>query len=189
MKLMKHTNHNYSFILLFITLLMFSNLAKTYGKNETPLDIDAFVVLLDMDRFDNEKQELHVDFVVHLIWKNIKPLHPQGSDTLNVNLDNIRKIQILNEVNLVRKGDITKILPDGRISLLIRYVGTVDQNLVFRNFPFDKQVFKINALLPHEKNYRFRLLSNKNKIVGNLSIPDWKVENYSLEPLEVTVND
>lgn len=187
MKPNKHSTHSHFFTILFIILLLSGHFAKTYGREKTPLNVDAFVVILDISKFNNEKQELNVDFVVHLTWENSKPLHPEGSDTLDANLDYIKKIQVLNEVNLTKKGEIAELLPDGRTSLLVRYVGTVDQNFGFKEFPFDKQVFKINILLPGTKDIRFRLLTDKDKIL-NRSIPDWNIKNPEMKPLELNVN-
>jgi len=53
-------------------------------------------------------------------------------------LNLIKNFQILNDAHLIKKGTETEIEPDGKISLHLRLLGTIKENIVFKEFPFHK---------------------------------------------------
>lgn len=173
---------------LFTVLFPFVKTTVVYGKTTDTLDIEAFIIIVDFMKFDDDKQQLHADFVVNLNWKHIKPIHPKGSDTLDANLDWIKSFQILNEASLVRKKPETEIEPDGKISLRTRFLGTINENLIFKDFPFDRQVFNIDIVFPTNRHFRLHLKDIKDKNVGPHSIANWTIEKSRLKPYELHIN-
>ncbi len=175
-------------ITIFIVLFSFVKTDPVRASTTDTLDIEAYIVVIDIKKFNDETQELNVDFVVNLLWKNIPPAHPKGADTLDANLNWISNLQIMNESDLTRKATEVEKEPDGRISLRSRYVGTVKENLVFKDFPFDRQAFRINIIFPTNKPFRLYLQSKKNKNIGPLTIANWTIEKTGLVPYELSVN-
>lgn len=134
--------------------------------------------LTDLTEIDDIKQTLTGDFAIRLTWTDTRLSQLHGCE---IALDKVwtPSVVILNSGRLInsRPREVT-ILPDGKVSYLQRYYGSIASYHNLREFPFDDQKFAI-TLFPIDLLENQVQLVNDQSFTGKrdlLNISDWKIK-------------
>jgi hypothetical protein len=166
------------------------------GKSKGPTEVSYYVFVLDIKDIDGSEQMFRANFFVELTWKDER-LIEDNKMMHKVLLEDAwsPRVIIANRVGFLPRSlpEVLQVFPDGRVRYAQRYVGELAQPLKLTNFPFDRHTFNIQFLssehtpdevkfvpghLEHDQSEEFFSGGISNK----LSVPDWKIESFHVEP-------
>ncbi len=139
------------------------------------------VRMVDLTEINDVAQTLTGDFAVVLSWTDPRLSHLQGCE---ISLDDVWSPGIVfgNSGRLFtsRPREVA-VGPDGRVSYIQRYYGTLASYHSLQEFPFDKQEIAV-SLLPLELSEEEVMLIADERVTGHsdrLNISDWTIEGTS----------
>ena len=163
------------------------------GNGEAATVVEFMVFVLDIDDISGAEQNFTTNVYLSLKWKDRRLIHEGGTETKDLEEVWNPRIMISNRQGLVRKSflDTVEVRTDGTVTYRQQYVGSMSQPLRLSEFPFDKHTFAIQFLAPGYNPEEVKFVPGRPRetvdIVGGgiykeLSVADWKILDYLIEP-------
>jgi hypothetical protein len=154
-----------------------------------PTEIRVLVYVIDVDEIDSANQTFSASVYVEARW-DVPALRHKGPGPLYRSLGDVWNPR-LTIVNLQQEWrsfpEAVEISPDGEVIYRQEVWGRVSQPLNLRNFPFDRQLLKIQlaAVGSNENDVKIVPLKRegrrKSGIGQQLSVPDFNVVSWKAE--------
>ena len=145
----------------------------------TPVEVG--ILMLDLIKIDDVGQGFVADVFVRAIWRD--PRLANANDTNCVVPSSAiwtPRVEIVNQRELTPKwADSVRITSDGEVLYRQRYYGTLSFNIDLTDFPFDRQVIPITAVVGESTE---NLSITADRVTGrseDLSIPNWEIGTAS----------
>ena len=178
-----------SFILIFIST--FSVLSQTSTRKEIdrpkadkgPTKVTVYAAILNINEIDAAAQTITCNVYFAATWKDPRLAHNSKMSIIKP-IDEIwnPQIVIVNRQNMIlTMPNEAEIQPDGTVIYRQRIFGQFSQNLDFRNFPFDRQNFKIvlAATDYNPEEIEFSLDSVQQTFISKeLTVKDWDILSF-----------
>ena len=164
------------------------------GPSTEPTRVAIGLYLLDLSVIDDAAQTLTVDFILWLRWRDPRLADPAAGQR------GLRLIEVWNpRVVIVNDRHLEKRLPDlvqvdgeGGVVYAQRFLGTVSSTANLADFPFDDQVFQIQAIAGGYTAEEIELAVEPGRTgrSARLSAVDWQVAALTGEtrPFEYTAD-
>ncbi len=151
----------------------------------TPTRVSVGLYIIDLQRIDNVKQTLAIDFLMAAQWEDPR-LASDARSWCRVDLDTIwhPDLLILNEENLAMElRENVDIDSQGNVFYAQRFIGTISAPLDLRNFPFDHQTLSIILV---DETYTadeltFTVNERRTGHADTFSIADWSLGPPTIE--------
>ncbi len=160
------------------------------GPANQPTQVAIGLYLLDLTKIDDAAQTLTVNFVLWLRWHDPR-LADESAGKRKLRLSDVwnPRIQVGNERSLERKlPDLVEVDAEGGVIYVQRMSGTISSAANLADFPFDTQVFEIQAFVGGFTREEVDLVIEPGRTgrSGRLSVLDWDVGPLTSEtfPLE-----
>lgn len=178
-----------SFILIFTSI--FSVLSQTSTRKEIdrplsdkgPTKVTVYAAILNINEIDAAAQTITCNVYFVTTWKDARLAHNSKMSIIKP-IDEIWNPQIVsvNRQNIIlTMPNNAEIQPDGTVIYRQRIFGQFSQNLDFKNFPFDKQKFKIvlAATDYNPEEIEFSVDSVQQTFISKeLTIKDWNILSF-----------
>jgi len=145
----------------------------------TPVEVG--ILMLDLIKIDDVEQGFVADVFVRAIWRD--PRLAGVNDTVCVVPSTAiwtPRVEIVNQRELTPKWkDRVRITPDGEVLYRQRYYGTLSFRTDLTDFPFDRQVIPVTAIVGEPTE---NLSITIDPVTGrweDLSIPNWEIGSKS----------
>ncbi len=151
-----------------------------------PTEIRFQAVLLDLREIDAKNQSFTANFFLAARWKDERLAHKEAGE-LALWLREVWNpwFQVLNQERISPTlPEIVRISPDGMVFFQQRYWGSFTQPMDFRDFPFDRHLFRIRIVAPGYRPDEVKWIADPHRpseLASSLSLPDWDVEGWRLE--------
>lgn len=190
-------------IVCFSLLFVFSTQAAIEEKKPEPIlsmsrpeadkgptKVYGGIWLIDIDSIDSSAQNFVANVFIILRWMDPRLADPRGIRIYNITQVWNPRIQISNEIGLVRRTfpEVVEVDKDGMVTYRQRFVGPFSQPLKLNDFPFDKQTFRLHFVSPGNAPTELEFirdpkwieagLPKAGGIAKDISLPDWTIENY-----------
>ena len=141
-----------------------------------PTEVAVAVYVIDIEAVDNAKQQYSADFVVDLIWSDLRLAGAPGRRSVH----EVWHPQVI----LFNQRGVSALLPemvevdlDGRVRYLQRYYGSLASPFDLRDFPFDTQALPITlvSIVYGPEEVRFVFASELSGRANRFSIAEWRV--------------
>ena len=155
----------------------------TEEEHPTQKQISVSILIVDIQKIDDVKQLMKIDFVIRLSWHD-PTLAGKYESIRRLNLKDIWSpdLALVNELNLVKKRkEIADIKPDGMVSYRQRYQGDLAIQIDYSDFPFDRHVFKIQLVAPLTEQIKFVTDSSFTGQSESFSIQDWIISKGEIQ--------
>ena len=144
----------------------------------TPTQVDMGVRLIDLTGIDDVNQSMTVDFAVIMSWMDPRLAELNGCV---VPLTSVWEpgIGVFNSGRLFRsEPEVVRISEGGQVTYSQRFFGTIATYHNLRNFPFDRQIFRISMypFLHSEKEIVLKVNEQVTGVRNILNISSWNVE-------------
>lgn len=143
-----------------------------------PTEVSVGIRMMDLTEINDVSQTLTGDFAVRITWTDPRLAHLEGCE---ISLDNIWSpgLVFVNSGRMFpsrpREADMG---PGGSVTYIQRYYGTLATYHNLRDFPFDKQSFRISLFSLEWGEKEVQLIVDE-KVTGRrepLNISDWTIE-------------
>ncbi|GJM15002.1 MAG: hypothetical protein DHS20C13_03290 [Thermodesulfobacteriota bacterium] len=161
------------------------------GNQDTALPIKVGIIVIDIDGIDGAQQSFVANFALIAEWKDPR---------LAADIDHIRimktediwtpYLQILNQQKLFETfPDQVQVLPDGTVSYVQRYWGTMSYPMNLEDFPTDKHFLQIKIVTVGKdaQHIKFSINEEKSGMSEVLTVTDWDITGWDTftEPMIV----
>jgi len=156
-----------------------------------PTEISMLVYVLDVDEINTVGQNFTANVFFEAQWHDERLAH-KGPGKITKSLDEVwnPNIQILNQQRVWSTfPEAVKITPEGDVKYSQRIWGSFSQPLKLKEFPFDRQTFKIMLLSPGYSPEKVKFIQDsefKSGMGESFSIADWVISNWKVEIKNVT---
>lgn len=165
-----------------------------------PTQVSVGIWIIDINSIDSAQQSFTADVAVVLQWKDLRLAHSGGGIT-HYPLDQIwnPRVVIGNESNSVnrRLADSAEVEADGTVTYRQLYVGSFNQPLRLKSFPFDKQTFQVLlaalrydpaevSFVPNQK-WVDAGLKQAGGIAPAITLPDLTIEKWDIRTFVYTL--
>jgi hypothetical protein len=151
-----------------------------------PAQVYSSLYILDIGNVNDQAQQFTADFVVELRWKD--PRLAASGQSCRYSLNDVWHpwVQIFNQRELAdRLQRQVMVDPEGAVSYVQRYYGTLGSPLDLRLFPFDQQRLPISLVSFYESE-QVELVFNE-ELTGrdqNFSVAGWSIAGGKAETYE-----
>lgn len=153
------------------------------NADKGPTEVQATLVLIDIDEIDSAKQNFAANIFVGFSWKDPRLSH-KGAARVRYTLDDIwhPQMQILNRGgSKLGNETIIKVSTDGTVLLIQRFVSTFSNPLDLKDFPLDSQTLRIDFISVGYTPDEITLVNNPeedSRISEEFALPDWHVQSW-----------
>ena len=141
-----------------------------------PTEIEVGIYVNDIIKVDGAEQLLTADFFLVQRWRDPGQA---GGEPRSVPSDSVwmPNVQVVNEARLFTKlPDLIEVDAEGNLRKTQRYVGTLTNRLALRDFPFDRQLFRIEvATGKTREQVQFRSAEDMTGQRSEFTIADWMI--------------
>jgi len=120
------------------------------GEPGSPVAVEVGLFVVDLAELDETKEELAVDFLLYVAWKDDRLAASNRGGSLEdcvVHLDDVwhPELQFVNRRSLQKErvDDLVDVDAEGNVSYRQRYYGRFSTPLQLRSLPFDRQVLPL----------------------------------------------
>ena len=168
--------------------LFFGNLLNadtSLPKKHLPVPVTVGIYVADLDSIDTINQSFVARVFYQLRWNDPR-LAYHGTGPIKKDLDDIwnPQLQILNQESVQQTNEhLASIMPNGDVTYLAGIWGAFSQPMKLKDFPFDQQSFSfhlVSSIYTPEQVKFIENQSGKSGIAENLSVTDWKIENWDV---------
>ncbi len=154
--------------------------------NGKPTEVGLAVFVVDVDEVDSASQSFTVNVYYEAGWTDPRLIHDTGTWVRPLSEVWHPRIQIVNQQRVwATFDDVVEIDPFGRVAYRQRVWGQMSQPYELRDFPLDRQSFTIQFVAagytPEEIVFTTNL-ANDSGMAERLSLADWTVVDWKLEP-------
>ena len=152
-------------------------------SNKGPTKVTVYAAILNINEIDAAAQTISCNVYFAATWKDPRLAHNSKMSIIKP-IDEIwnPQIVIVNRQNMIQTmPNEAEIQPDGTVIYRQRIFGQFSQNLDFRNFPFDRQNFKIvlAATDYNPEEIEFSLDSVQQTFISKeLTVKDWDILSF-----------
>ena len=152
-------------------------------SNKGPTKVTVYAAILNINEIDAAAQTISCNVYFAATWKDVRLAHYSKLSIIKP-IDEIwnPQIVIVNRQNMIQTmPNEAEIQPDGTVIYRQRIFGQFSQNLDFRNFPFDRQNFKIvlAATDYNPEEIEFSLDSVQQTFISKeLTVKDWDILSF-----------
>lgn len=171
------------------------NVMERPDSKQGPTLISVGIWLVDVNSIDSAQQSFSADVAVILQWKDPRLAHT-GAGIAHYPFEKLwhPQVALVNETNSInaRLGEFAEVEPDGLVTYRQRYVGSFTQPLRLRSFPFDRQTFRIYLVAVRYGPSEIKFVPNDKWVAAGLkqgggiapqiTLPDWTIEQWTIEP-------
>jgi len=168
------------------------------GKDSGPTEVEFFVFVLDVKDIDGAEQKFRANFFLELNWKD-KSLIKPGEMPRKIPLEEAwnPRMLIANRIGFLPKSfdDVLQVAEDGTVKYAQRIVGDLSQRLHLTDFPFDRHRFTMPFVASEYSDEEIKFVPGSpapdsnisgGGISNDLSVPDWRIGDFSVEPRSYT---
>jgi hypothetical protein len=159
-----------------------------------PTEVMVSIFVLDIDEVNTASQKFDANVYFKVSWRDPRLAH-DGTSEITRSLDAIwnPRLQFLNQQKVwTTFPEAAEISPEGDVVYQQRVWGAFSQPLELRDFPFDKQEFRIQLGSAGYHPQEVRLIpdiNGRNGISKKFSLADWDIVTWNVETVEFTPND
>ncbi len=164
------------------------------GPQDQKLPVSAGIIVIDIDGIDGAQQSFVANFAIIVEWKD--PRLAEDIDYIRViDRENVwtPSLQILNQQKLFETfPEQVQVLPDGTVTYVQRYWGTLSYPMNLEDFPSDRHDLQIKLVAVGKDAHvlDFSINQEKSGLGEVLTVTDWNITsgNTFTEPVNIGPN-
>ena len=161
------------------------------GGRDSTLPIKVGMLVVDIDGVDGAQQSFVANFALIAEWKDPR----LATDINHIRVMNTEDIwtpylQILNQQKLFETfPDQVQVLPDGTVTYVQRYWGTLSYPMNLEDFPTDKHSLQIKLVTVGKDapGIEFTINEEKSGMGDVLTVTDWNITSWDIFTEQVKV--
>lgn len=165
-------------------------LVERPGAGGPPTELRTRVLLIDVAEVSSSSQTFSASVFLEVHWQDDRLRHAGPGEVL-YDLDEVwaPRFQILNQRSISRTlPDEVAVTPDGDVSYRQRYWGSFSQSLDLREFPYDRQAFRLLVIpvLPNIAPGDVVMVQDPalaSAMAPEVTVPDWEVGSWGAGPI------
>jgi len=166
-------------------------------RNGEPVRVEVGLYLVDLAAVDGAEQSFRADVLVQLVWRDPRLTAPTGVQNRLLPADTVwhPRIEIVNRRATERSlADEVRVMPDGTVSYVQRFLGTFTSLMDLREFPLDRQRFYVQVAVGHAADDEIEVIPapRANGLAGRseeLSISDWQIGEATLVSMPIVLGE
>ncbi|MDQ3019687.1 MAG: hypothetical protein M3R36_03825 [Bacteroidota bacterium] len=176
------------FLILFVIIHSDTNAQDSISPPDPNVPTKVFVsmILNNISDINAATQIMKTDVFFRVRWNDPRLAHKSGHRTIK-NIDEIWDpwLTFSNRLNITKAfPEIVTVLNDGTVIYMQRVYGDFSQDFHLKDFPFDRQIFKIGMVAIGLSASEVEILPDSESESGiseRFILPDWKILDWKYD--------
>ena len=157
-----------------------------------PTKIAVAMWVANIDKIDSVAQTFSAHVYLGARWRDPRLARPGSQQTIRLGRDEVWHplFTIANAASFIRHmlPEVVEVDPEGNVTYRQGFIGTFAQPLDLRDFPFDKQVFRVHGVAPGYSPAELALVPDEGWIAAGMrdaagiaeeiTLPDWQITSW-----------